>query len=272
MCGITAMSRKPEGSSIPDGRQFLRAALVAIEVRGEHATGAAWGHPNDGHPYYWKTEGRARAVVESAPFPVGMRTAIGHTRFATKGSPSEDTNNHPVLAPGIVLVHNGRVDNDDAIFGKTGAQRQGQVDSEALAALLACGEAYGATHPADLLQVVRGVAAIAWLNVDEPDVLHLARLAVRPMTLGWTRRGDLIMSSTPQTLAHAAKLTGVRIQRTEIVQEGTYLRVQAGVVEERRRFPVEAKSKFVGEDVPGKSQVIDGIDWGNLVTRRGWKK
>lgn len=271
MCGVTAMSRATKGTSILDGRQFLRAALTAIEVRGEHATGAAWGDPKDGHPYYWKEQGRARTVVQQAPFPVGMRTAIGHTRYATKGSPKKDDNNHPVLAPGIVLVHNGRVDNDDAIFGATGIHRQGEVDSEALAALLASPEVFGADHPADLLTLVQGVAAVAWLNVGEPDVLHLARLAVRPMTLGWTRRGDLVMSSTPQTLRHTGQLTGVRLERIEQVAEGTYLRVEAGVITERRRFPVERAARFVAEDVPAKSQVIDGIDWANLAPRRGWK-
>lgn len=271
MCGITAMSRNTNGSSIPDGRQFLRAALTAIEVRGEHATGAAWGHPQDGHPYYWKTAGRARAVVDSAPFPTGMRVAIGHTRYATKGSPEKELNNHPVLAPGVVLVHNGRVDNDDAIFGMTGLPRQGEVDSEALAAVLASPELARGGHPAQLLELVKGVAAVAWLNVDEPDVLHLARLAVRPMTLGWTRKGDLVMSSTLQTLRHTEQLTGVRMVRTEHVPEGTYLRVVNGAVVERVRFRVPTAQRAIPADVPSKSNVIDGIDWGNLVPRRGWK-
>lgn len=272
MCGITAMSRNPKGSSIPDGRAVMREALKAIESRGEHATGAAWYDPKERHPYYWKTEGPARRVVEMAPFPVGMMTAIGHTRYATQGSPKKKENNHPVTAPGIVLVHNGRVDNDDAIFAVTKQERQGEVDSEAIAALLSSQETFGGEHPAELLELVEGVAAVAWLAVEEANVLHLARLAVRPMQIGWTRKGDLLMSSTNLTLAQTAHRARVVLVATESVPEGCYLRVEGGKVTDRRRFRIHVPQRAVAADIPQrKSRTTDGIDWDNLAPRRGWR-
>lgn len=271
MCGITAISRA-DRSSIPDARSFLRAALVAIEPRGHHATGIAWGD-RLGHPWYWKMEGAASDVALLAPLPVGIRVAIGHTRYATKGSPSVEHNNHPIVGDGIALVHNGRVDNDDALIDRAGWERVGEVDSEALVAALATPSAFDATHPSEVLAEIEGVAAVAWLDSDTPDVLHLARLAERPLTVGWTRRGDLVASSTPATLAATGRFAGVAIARTVVVPEGTYMAVERGEIVERRRFQVRRPTSPIPADVPRRPRrpvVVDGIDWANLVPRRGW--
>lgn len=224
MCGITALSRSENGSSIPDARVFLRHALRAIESRGGHATGAAW-HDPAGEVWYWKEAGPASRVADHCPFPTGLRAVIGHTRYATKGDPKVEVNNHPVIGPGIALVHNGRVDNDDAIFDSTGTERMGEVDSEALVALLSNLDQFGASHPAEVLELVEGVAAIAWLTAEDPHVLHLARASTRPMTIGRTRRGDLVMSSTRTTLMSTAGRAGVSLRNIEDIPEGTYLRV-----------------------------------------------
>lgn len=266
MCGITAFSRNPEGTSIPDGRKFLTAALHAIEHRGQHATGAAWGDPKTGWPHYWKEPGAAREVTDPAVFPAGMRVAIGHTRHATKGSPEDDRNNHPIVGDGMVVVHNGRVDNDDELIARTGHDRRGEVDSEAIVALLANRDRLGFSHPAQALGLLRGVAAIAWFDVDEPNVLHLARGSTRPMFIGWTKRDDLVMSSTRASLQATGRLAGVRIERVKEIPQGCYLRVVNGKVVEVERIRVVQPVRPVVEDVPK----LDGIDWDNLVPRRGW--
>lgn len=239
MCGVCAMSRA-HPSSIEDARQLARIAALAIEHRGPHATGFAW--PNrDGHPYYWKSAGRARDVVKHAPLPTGMTAWIGHTRWATKGSPKVYENNHPVVAPGLALVHNGVLRNDDDLFKALGevVKRAGEVDSEALAHLLAHGAAVlGASHPTELLELVDGDFAIAWLDADDPGALHLARGQGRPMAIGWTRRGDLLMASTKAALMEIGHLAGLRLERVRNVREGTYLRVVAGRIVEQRRFRV----------------------------------
>ena len=241
MCGITAVSRADDRSAIPDLRTFAMAAALAIEDRGPHATGFGW-TDEIGHPWYWKSEGRARDVVRFAPLDRKMRELIGHTRWATLGSPKVDGNNHPVMAPGLILVHNGIVSNHAELFGALGVEREAEVDSEALAALLAYGSGvFDGSGPADLLTLVEGDFAIAWLDADEPHVLHLARGAGRPMAIGWTRRGDLVMASTRAALSHLAKVTKVHIGQVENVPEGTYLRVEAGRITTRQRFAVPVK-------------------------------
>jgi glucosamine 6-phosphate synthetase-like amidotransferase/phosphosugar isomerase protein len=292
MCGIAAISRPEDRSSIADGHRFAFAMALAIEPRGRHATGFGWADL-DGHPWYWKTPGKASRAIFEADLPTHrIHELIAHTRYATLGDPSNNDNNHPVVAEGMTLVHNGRVDNHDELFDLAGRERRiGQVDSECLPLLLTAG--LGESHPTDLLELVEGVAAIAWLDADTPGALHLARLAVRPLAIGRTKRGDLLASSTVKTLSETARLGGVALRSVEQLPQGTYLRVEAGEIVERRSFDVRTPIKPVPDDRPTASkkarpqathvmshdewlwdrELVDGreIDWDNLAPRRGWK-
>jgi glucosamine 6-phosphate synthetase-like amidotransferase/phosphosugar isomerase protein len=258
MCGISGFNRANK-SSIPDAREMMRNMAIAIEPRGHHATGFAW--PDAiGHPMYSKLEGRASKVVDLFPLPTGMRAGIVHTRFATQGSPSRTENNHPVIGPGIALVHNGCIDNDDDLFAMMPwYNRLGEVDSEAAVALIASYRRLGAKHVTEVLELIEGSAALAWIDSDHPDELHLARLSTRPMAIAWTRRGDLVMSSTELTLQQAMKRTNVYIGKTRPVTEGTYLRVAHGQIIEQRKFKV-SKRKYTYK--PSKNTApLGGWDW-----------
>lgn len=303
MCGITAYSRAGR-TSIPDGRRFARAAALAIESRGQHATGFGWSDPDDAHPWYWKQRGKASRVVQNADLPIGMRTMIGHTRHATMGDPKVYVNNHPVIGEGFVLVHNGRIDNHEDLIELSGLTPRGTVDSEALPLLLTSALAAGG-HPTELLELVEGVAAIAWINQDTGHDLHLARLSSRPMTYAYTTRGDFVMSSTPQTLAATERLAQVKLGKFTTVPEGTYMRVVQGEIVETVKFAVNHPRAIVPLDMPGgwdgadlwpdpfalpsgtsgtpsvtvrpkpqprkrKPKKQGEIDWDNLVPRRGW--
>jgi len=228
------MCRAAGRSSIPDARRLMMGAVLAIESRGPHATGFGWAD-EIGHPWFWKMPGRASDVARFCQLPTGLRTAIGHTRWATHGDPAVNENNHPVVAPGLVLVHNGVLTNHAELFRDLGVTPETEVDSEALAALLGYGPTVHtkAQSAADLLAEVRGDAAIAWLDAEDPMALQLARLRGRPMTLGWTKRNDLVMSSTRATLALTAKLAKLEIRDVLDVPEGTYLRIEGGRTTER---------------------------------------
>ena len=123
---------------------------------------------------------------------------------------------------------------------------------------------------------------MAWLESDDPT-LHLARLSTRPLTIGWTKRGDLVMSSTPETMLLTARLSGVAVHSIESLPEGTYLEVVDGEVVAETRFTVRTPARKVPDDRPGlvpaqrlsptRERRLDdlGIDWDNLAGRRGWK-
>lgn len=240
MCGIAGFNRAEGRSSIPNGRTFAIALAIGIEPRGRDATGFAWWEAEDDtNVWYTKQQGHATRVAPHAPLPKkGIRTLAAHTRYLTLGSAEDNNNNHPVVADGITCVHNGRVENHDELIELTGLERVGAVDSWAIPALLSKQAELGAGHPKELLELIHGVAAISWLDANDPDILHLARLSTRPLHIGWTKRGDLVFSSTQATMQKASKLAKVGIEDIIEVPEGTYMRVRNGAFEEWDSFKV----------------------------------
>lgn len=236
MCGIITLSTAPASRLARDVRPLVRALLVAAESRGRHATGVGYLDPADSWPSYWRTAGRASRVCWSAPIPARAPVVIGHTRYATQGSPKDNRNNHPVVAPGIVAVHNGVVTNDDDILATLGYERSGAVDSEAWAALLSAGpEVLGASSVVDLLDVPRGRAALAWLSTEDA-LLRLARVQSSPLAIAHTAAGDFLAASTPHILRSAAAKIGLGLWGVETVPEGTYLEVDRGRIVTWERF------------------------------------
>ena len=65
-----------------------------------------------------------------------LNIMIGHCRKSSVGNTWDNENNHPVRAGEIVGIHNGTLKNHNKIFEKTGLQRDGVVDSEAIMRLL----------------------------------------------------------------------------------------------------------------------------------------
>lgn len=234
MCGIAGYSRPFGRSSIPDGRAFAIELAKALESRGRDATGMGWF--DNGWPWFWKCGETSSRCAHQADLPSKRtNTVIVHTRAGTTGSPRIDANNHPVVAPGIVLTHNGILSNDATIYDLIGAKpTDGIVDSLAAAYLLSYGAAAGCgTQPWDLLELVEGDAALAWLNADDDETLHLARLRGRPLVYTTTARGDFIYGSTEQAIKAAAKVAEVVLPHKFVtVPEGVYMKVRRGRVVE----------------------------------------
>jgi glucosamine 6-phosphate synthetase-like amidotransferase/phosphosugar isomerase protein len=145
MCGIAAVLLYPQERS-PDDWREIRAIfsrnLVFNEERGRAATGLAVIR-TDGQVTLHKAALPASQFVETAAY-TNLLTALdeqttlllGHTRRPTKGSPEFEENNHPLQAGTVFGVHNGHIDNDDALFQEYAYPRDGQVDSEIIFRLL----------------------------------------------------------------------------------------------------------------------------------------
>ncbi|ALY09623.1 glutamine amidotransferase domain protein [Arthrobacter phage Salgado] len=229
MCGIAAISLSPSDRDLHVG-EVAASLLRGIESRGRHATGAAWYRHEDDTVAMTKVAATATIFLKhrEAILPATTPAMILHTRYATHGNVEDRDNNHPIQHSNILGIHNGVLQNHEEILKGIGATPNTPVDSEAIMALLNGGE----KHPAEVLGSLRGDAAVGWIDLREPEVLHLARVSGRPLCIAQTEGGSLLMASTMQTLTDTAKTCKLELVFKEEVPEAKYLRVVAGRIDE----------------------------------------
>ncbi len=229
MCGIAGYSLSPES---PARRTLAAQALLAgIAERGADAVGYA-ARSADGTVEVTKLRGGASALLDEIELPPAAEHALIHVRDYTKGHPGIEANNHPIRHGTVVGIHNGIIENDDALFARYGidrAERDMTVDSEAIFALMELRR-----HAPRALAELRGAMAAAWLDERDPATLFLARGVARPLWIGRTR-SDLFFASTRRALAIVEAALRVRLELTE-VREGRLLHVVRGQIVRERRF------------------------------------
>lgn len=238
ICGIAGASLHPDEKV--NANRLARYLLLGIEHRGTDATGCAW-RMDTGGIVTQKRDVAASLFVKQLSVPRKAQTFICHTRYATQGHPIWPENNHPIQTQNLVGVHNGMVANDDSLFRRIGTdRRRGQVDSEAIFALLDYG--VGVDKPGDvqaLLPQVYGSAAIAWMSLNESvEVLNLARLRGSPLVVAMTKAGSLLFASEKDAVLEAAARARLDVTWCEALSEGEYYRVKAGMVTDLKEFKV----------------------------------
>src|SRR5215471_14675802 len=114
----------------------------------------------------------AKAVHRNPQQPITM---IGHSRLVTDGSRYDQGNNQPVIAANCIGIHNGIVVNNEEIWRQqSDLQRQYQVDSEVILALLRkfLREQPSIIHAAQgTFTSIQGSASIAVLFADYNSLL-----------------------------------------------------------------------------------------------------
>lgn len=174
MCGIIGyIGEKKASDVIVEGLKYL-------EYRGYDSAGVAV--LNDGEISVEKKEGRIVNLENSlAENPLEGHLAIGHTRWATHGKPS-DKNAHPFIGNKrrYAVVHNGIIENylelkEELIH--EGVRFNSKTDSEVIVHLL---EKYenGTSVVKTIQEVVRrlkGAFALGIICVDSPDVLYAVK-------------------------------------------------------------------------------------------------
>lgn len=191
MCGLAGFSLNPNATV--DATVLAAALALSIESRGGHATGIAHYHPHQKAVLVTKDGVTAYEFMDRIMESVSpeCRAAIIHTRFGTKGSSDKNENNHPIVLPGIVGVHNGIITNDEEVTKKLELDRVAEVDSEVLFHII---RDQGVRHVAEH---VHGDAAVAWMNVGQepgrmlrPPTVNVAVLNNRPAVLAWLFHRD----------------------------------------------------------------------------------
>jgi len=111
---------------------------------------------------------------------------IGHTRWATHGVPSE-RNAHPHISGGISVVHNGIIENHEAIRARLrarGYEFSSDTDTEVIAHLI---HSFEGSNLFEAVQAatreLKGAYAIAVIAADDPARLVVARMGA-PLLLG----------------------------------------------------------------------------------------
>lgn len=229
MCGIAALSQNPKDTSF-DAGVAAAALLRGIENRGRHATGAAWYRPADDTLAVTKLPVTATTFLKhrEAILPERTPAMLLHTRYATHGNVEDRENNHPIQHENVVGIHNGVLQNHRDIFTRLGRQALTPVDTEAIMALLDAAEG----HPTEVLGELRGDAALAWIDLREPEVLHLAQVSGRPLAIAQTEGGSLMAASTMRAVEDAARAAKVKLAYREEIPDAKYLRVVRGSVAE----------------------------------------
>lgn len=200
MCGIVGYigSAKAtpvllEGLDRLSYRGYDSAGIAVIESSGKIAVRKAKG----------KLENLRELLNER---PVCGCVGIGHTRWATHGEPS-DLNAHPHtdVKGGIAVVHNGIIENHDALrrhLRSTGAQFVSQTDTEVIAHLLHL--LYDGDMRRTLMRamgMLEGSYAIGVLCDQEPDALYCARND-SPLVIGFQDGQGFLASDIPALLSH----------------------------------------------------------------------
>ena len=214
MCGIVGYIGKEEAAPI------LLDGLSKLEYRGYDSAGIA---VFDGETInVAKTKGRLKVLSELThdgtmlPGTLG----IGHTRWATHGSPS-DTNAHPHLnsEETIVVVHNGIIENYLKLKKKLenkGYQFISETDTEVIAHLL---DYYYKGNPLEavtkIMHRMEGSYALGIIFKDHPKELYAVRKD-SPLIVGHTDGGSIIASDVPAVLKYTRDV--YFIENEEIVR------------------------------------------------------
>jgi glucosamine 6-phosphate synthetase-like amidotransferase/phosphosugar isomerase protein len=239
MCGIAGYS-VDEASGI-DRTLAAQALLAGIAERGSDAVGLAY-RSSGGTVAVRKQQTGASALIDALHVPPGSAHVLLHVRDYTKGHPTIDANNHPIRHGAVVGIHNGIIQNDDALFAFHGLERAAPemtVDSEAIFALVN-------SRPDEVaaLEELEGAMAAAWLDERRPDSLFLARGVGRPLWIGRGRH-ELFFASTRSALELVGRAIRIHLRLDEIA-EGRLLRVVGKGVAENTHF--QPDSSYVEEN------------------------
>jgi glucosamine--fructose-6-phosphate aminotransferase (isomerizing) len=246
MCGIVgAVSTR---NIVP----ILVQGLQRLEYRGYDSCGvavhaASLGQPQGGLRRARSTDRVSELMAQVELDTIEGGTGIAHTRWATHGAPAV-RNAHPHFSHGpqtaqpdtaarVALVHNGIIENHDAL--RTALQAKGyvfasQTDTEVIAHLvdsLYQGDLFEAVKAA--LAQLHGAYAVAVFHKDEPHRVVAAR-AGSPLILGVGKEhSETFLASDAMALA------GVTDQIVYL-EEGDAVDVQLGKywIEDRDRRPV----------------------------------
>jgi glucosamine--fructose-6-phosphate aminotransferase (isomerizing) len=208
MCGIVGYV----GEHRPDGQplEVVLEGLRRLEYRGYDSAGVAL-VTGTGDLASAKKAGKLAnllAELDASPLP-DATAAIGHTRWATHGGPT-DVNAHPHLAGKVALIHNGIIENFAQLKAELvadGAELLSETDTEVVAHLVS--RAYDDVKDLGeaMRQVVRrlhGTFTLLAVHADHPDTVVGARHD-SPLVVGLGEGANYLGSDVAAFVAYSTE-------------------------------------------------------------------
>ncbi|WP_444920543.1 glutamine--fructose-6-phosphate transaminase (isomerizing) [Microbulbifer sp. CnH-101-G] len=247
MCGIVGALAQRNVTGI------LLEGLRRLEYRGYDSAGVCL-RGDDGRLQLRKSLGKVadlEAKLEAEP--AGGHQGIAHTRWATHGVPS-DENAHPHMSGHIALVHNGIIENHQALreeLQAKGYKFASDTDTEVVVHLIhsLSGEGLGLMEAVSkATKMLEGAYALAVISSEEPEVLACARYG-SPLVLGVGIEENFI-ASDPMALRQVTD---------------RFIFLEEGDVAEVRHSGISVRDKS-GEEV---SRPVHKLDSGHDVAEKG---
>ena len=214
MCGIVGYI------GAKNAQDFVIDGLEKLEYRGYDSAGIAVNTGSEKFEIVKKVGRLKNLADEMEKHPLKGTVAIGHTRWATHGKPS-DENSHPHFNKDktLVVVHNGIIENylelKRDLIAK-GYEFKSETDTEVVAHLL--DEFYTGDileTVKKLLKVIKGAYALGIMSVKEPDRIIAARKE-SPLIVGIGKGENFIASDIPAILKYTRDV--YLIENNEIVE------------------------------------------------------
>lgn len=190
MCGIIGVAKKRGNAACE-----VLEGLKRLEYRGYDSAGLSV--LDGGEIATVKRGGRVSGLEEgAAAFSGGV--AIGHTRWATHGEPS-DKNAHPHVSGAFSIVHNGIIENFAELKAELlgeGAEFSSETDSEVIVKLI---DKYYSGDPlkavAKAVERLKGSFALAVLCKHFNGIIAVKYKS--PVVVGFSESGVTLCSDVP---------------------------------------------------------------------------
>lgn len=238
-----------------DGLDVVLSGLRRLEYRGYDSAGVAL--PSAGRIEWRKKAGKIanlEAAIEANPLPSGQ-VAIGHTRWATHGAPT-DQNSHPHVADRVAIVHNGIIENHDQLREELpGVEFSSETDSEVTAHLLRRELDGGADLLAAMRTVVgrlEGAFTLVAVDAQDPERIVAARRN-SPLVVGVGEGEYFLASDVAAFIAYTRDAVELgQDQIVELTRDGVSVTTFDG-------SPAETKEFHVDWDLEAAQK--QGYDW-----------